>query len=600
MRFPRAFRRFLVGYLLLHLLAVALFVFTLTRITRNQMIRDAQTRMGTMTTMLANHVDRVEGGLGSPSLLDMNKQLGEETNSRFTLINTEGTVIADSVTELRDIGPHGTREEIVLAKANGSGFSERFSSTLNKPMMYLAKSYRSADSKEQAGFLRVAIPAVSINSAITNIQKLIWIFAIATSLLTALLMAFFSARSMEPLNLFSETARRIGDGDYRQDLSLRQQRDEWGELSQAFDQMQNEITQREERLTENSQRLEAVLSSMIEGVIGIDSVGSVMLANGAACKMLSLSLSELRGKKLLDIVRIPELRTAVENTQLNRTFSKTEFETHFEPKRRLKARVSVLTKEDGQQPPGAAVVFHDVTELRQLETMRQDFVANVSHELKTPLSSIKAYTETLKLGAIHDQDKNLHFVKRIESQAEQLENQILDLLELAKVESGKAAFVITDVSVNSACDASYHALMPLADENQVRLKLALSDEDLTIRADREAIETIIKNLLINAIHYTPTGGNVTIESMLDDTEVVINVIDTGIGIAADQQARVFERFYRVDRARSREKGGTGLGLAIVKHLTQAFDGRVTLESQVGKGCKFQVRMPAVLNEGDVH
>ena len=594
MRFPKAVRRFLLGYLVLHLLAVAIFVLILTRITKNQMVHDARTRMRTMATMLADYVDRLDQGLNDASLPAMLKKIGQQTNVRFTLVNDQGTVLADSETGTRDIGPHGTREEVLLAKANGSGFSQRYSATLDQSMMYFASLYQPAD-HQAAGYIRVAIPANSIDAAIGSLQRLIWLFAIGTSLLTASLMAVFSFRSMKPLSLFSASARQIAKGEYAQNRLGKYGRDEWAELARAFELMQNEIIHREDRLLENSHRLEAVLSSMIEGVLAVGPAGEVMLANRAACKMFCLEIAQLQGRKLLDVVRIPELREAIEKTRQHGTFSKTEFQTLTSPKRRLRARVSPLAKES---EPGVAVVLHDVTELRQLETMRQDFVANVSHELKTPLSSIKAYAETLRLGAINDQERNLEFVERIETQAELLDRQIHDLLELARVESGDAAFRISDVPINEVCQDCYEQFAPIATENQLQLQLRICPGNPLARADQKAIETVVANLVVNAIHYTPAGGRVTIETGAESGEAVIIVSDTGLGIASEHQTRVFERFYRVDRARSRDKGGTGLGLAIVKHLTQAFGGSVKLDSQIGKGSRFQVRLPISLAATD--
>ena len=600
MRFPRALRRLLLGYLVLHLLAAGIFGLVLTRILQNQMKRDTRARMAAMTTMLAEHVDGLPEGLNDSSLPRHLKVLGEKTKMRFTLVNAAGTVLADSETGTKDIGPHGTRAEILIAKENGVGFSERFSSTLDQRMMYCARAYQPAfrdDSQlpladRQGGIVRIATPTETINAALRPVMIYVWIFAVSLSLLTAFLMAIFSERSMRPLALFSKLARRIGMGKYERIPDLHDRDDEWGELSAAFRQMQSELATREERLFENSQRLEAVLSSMIEGVIAIDPTGHVMLANGAACKMLSLTRTSLLGRKLLEIIRIPELTAAVEKTQLQRTFSKTEFKTFTDPQRTLKARVSMLAAE---QETGVAIILHDVTELRQLETVRQDFVANVSHELKTPLASIKAYAETLRMGAINDQDNNMSFVENIEFQAELLNRQIQDLLQLARVESGEKAFSITDVNVNQVCESCYQQFLAIANENQVDLSIELSTDTPAARCDAEALETIVNNLVINAIHYTPEGGTVTITTDHDAPWAVISVIDNGIGIAPDQQARVFERFYRVDRARSRDMGGTGLGLSIVKHLTQSFDGNVKLTSQPGKGSQFQIRLPLAKN-----
>lgn len=593
MRYSRVVRRFLLGYLVLHLLTAGFFVFVLTRIVRNQMIRDARAKMETMTTMLELQLLERPQGLKDPELVDFLKRLGEQTEMRFTLITSDGNVVADSITGTQDIGPHGTREEVLAAKQEGLGFSQRYSNTVNRPMMYLARSYVPSDSTQDGGFVRVAVPSESINAAIADIQKYVWIFAIAIGTLTAFLMAIFAAQSMQPLSLFSQAARRIGVGQYDSVPSVHHRNDEWGELGDAFQQMQTELTRREDRLLENSQRLEAVLSSMIEGVLAIEPTGEVMLANGAACRMFGLTHPELVGRRLLEIVRIPELTTAVEKTQLQRTFSQTEFKTlagsqPAGPQRTLKARVSMLANDE---KPGVAVVLHDVTELRQLETMRQDFVANVSHELKTPLSSIKAYAETLRLGALHDSEKNLQFVEQIEFQAEMLNQQIQDLLQLARVESGKTTFSLSDVNLNDICRSCVQQFVEISAEGGLDLQLALAEPGPVSHSDAESINTIVKNLVVNAIHYTPRNGSITVSTACDNSWALITVADTGIGIAADQQTRIFERFYRVDKARSRDMGGTGLGLAIVKHLSQAQGGSVVVESQPGKGSEFQVRLP---------
>lgn len=543
--------------------------------------------MQSVASMLAGHIEDLENGLDNESLVGHVKRLGNLTNMRFTLITSEGNVVVDSVKGTEEIGPHGDREEVLLAKQEGWGFAQRYSDTLNVNMMYGAQRFDNSN-QEIVCYIRVASESYEINQEILEIQMFVWTFALVLSLLTSGLMAIFSVRSMQPLTTFAKAAQQIGIGKYDTSLATHGRDDEWGNLSEAFQQMQTELNRREQHLLENSQRLEAVLSSMIEGVLAITPSGEVMLANGAACRMLKLTLPEIFGKKLLEIVRIPELAQAIEKTQLQRTFSKTEFKTISGKQKTLKARVSMLADED---KPGVAIVLHDVTELRQLETMRQDFVANVSHELKTPLASIKAYAETLRLGALHDKNKNMQFVEQIEFQAELLNQQILDLLLLARVESGKNTFTITEFGINQICQASYDQFVEIAGERNLDFQLNLTHPSPVIAADIKSIETIVKNLIVNAIHYTPENGSISILSCVRNDSAVIEIKDTGIGISKDQQQRVFERFYRVDKARSRDMGGTGLGLAIVKHLTQNNGGSVHLESRLGKGSCFGIHLP---------
>jgi len=587
MRFTRAVRRLMLGYFILHLLTAGLFIFVLSQIVRNQKINDIEAEMQSVAFMLAGHIEDLENGLEDEALVGHLKRLGKLTNMRFTLITAEGNVVADSVKGTQEIGPHGSREEVLIAKKEGWGFTQRYSETLRVNMMYGAQRFDNSN-RNIGCYIRVASESNKINSEILEIQMFVWIFALILSLLTSGLMAIFSMRSMQPLTTFAKAVRQVGIGKYDSTLAIQHRDDEWGALSEAFQQMQTELNRREQHLLENTQRLEAVLSSMIEGVLAVEPSGEVMLANGAACRMLKLTHPEIFGKKLLEIVRIPELAQAIEKTQLQRTFSKTEFKTFSGTQRTLKARVSMLANKN---KPGVAIVLHDVTELRQLETMRQDFVANVSHELKTPLASIKAYAETLRLGALHDENKNMQFVEQIEFQAELLNQQILDLLHLARVESGTNTFTITDVKINQICQASYDQFAKIAVERKLDFQLDLTQPSPLIAADIKSIETIVKNLVVNAIHYTPENGSISILSYVKNGSAVIEVRDTGIGIAKDQQKRIFERFYRVDKARSRDMGGTGLGLAIVKHLTQNNGGSVQLKSQLGKGSSFEIHLP---------
>ena len=419
------------------------------------------------------------------------------------------------------------------------------------------------------------------------IRDSLWTYAVLLGALTTGLLVLLAFSAIRPLKGFAEAARNIGHGNFQQALPANL-RNEWGELADAYAQMQQEISNREGQLRETNARSEAMLSTMIEGVLATDGQGRISISNRAAERMLSLSSRDVVNRDLLDIARYPELHTAIQSARENKATAKAEFETLDPDRRRIKARATYLSSEPEK---GVAIVLRDVTDLHALENMRRDFVANVSHELKTPLASIKAYAETLRLGAIDDKDKNVQFVTQIETQAELLNLQIQDLLEIARVESGSSAFNIENIDINQLCRRSAQDLQAQADQRKVKLLLDVDQHPIIAKAEANGVTTIINNLISNAIHYTPAEGQVTVRTRLNGDRVQIEVSDTGIGISPEQQARVFERFYRVDKARSRDEGGTGLGLAIVKHLTQAFDGQVELESQIGKGSTFRVFLP---------
>lgn len=589
MKTPRVLSRFLIGYLVLHLLAATVFVIIFSRVTRHQMVENTKGRMESLALMLQAHLQELPGGLQDDSLVPHVLKLGRQTDFRYTVIDADGNVLADSKKGDQDIGLHLDRPEIIQSQRTKTGFSDRFSDTLQKPMMYLAINYQANDDEPASGFVRVAVPSATINDPILALQKTIWTFALLLGALTIGLMVFFASSAIRPLSGFAEVARNIGHGNFQQTLPMANRRDEWGELADAFTQMQQEIATREGQLRESNTRADAVLSTMIEGVLATDGDGRISISNRAAQRMMSFSSPDVVDRNLFDVVRYPELHTAIESARKNKTTAKAEFETLNPDRRRIKARATYFSSEPEQ---GVAIVLRDVTDIVALENMRRDFVANVSHELKTPLASIKAYAETLRLGAINDQDKNLQFVTQIETQAELLNLQIQDLLEIARVESGSSAFNMENVDINYLCRQSVKDLQAQADQRKVELLLETGDDQLIAKAEGSGVTTIINNLISNAIHYTPADGTVHVRIRRSGEWVEIEVADTGIGISAEHQARVFERFYRVDKSRSRDLGGTGLGLAIVKHLTQAFEGQLKLTSQVGKGSSFRILLPA--------
>jgi PAS domain S-box-containing protein len=371
-------------------------------------------------------------------------------------------------------------------------------------------------------------------------------------------------------------------------LSSTTDRDELTRLRTAFERIQGAVDAQWAGLRSSNERLLGMMRSMEEGVLALDADERIAMINEAGRRLLEMGDAEVVGRHLWELTRLRALRDAFAEAMSTGRASAKEFETTGAERHVLTLRAARLP---GSPALGVMIVLHDVTELRRLENLRRDFVANVSHELKTPLASIKAYAETLRLGALHDAEHNQQFVARIEEQADRLHQLIIDLLHLARVESGQQAFDIAEVCLRTIVDASVAAHAASAASRQITLASEPPAVPIDVMADEEGVRTIVNNLVDNAIKYTPGGGKVTVRWRQESGHAILEVQDTGIGIARQHQARVFERFYRVDKARSRELGGTGLGLAIVKHLVQAFGGSVGIESQPRMGSTFRVTLP---------
>lgn len=370
-----------------------------------------------------------------------------------------------------------------------------------------------------------------------------------------------------------------------------------GKLTCLYTDVATRLENRLSQLEQDRQQLSAVLSGMAEGVIAVDARRRLLFANASADRLFGLGPGSV-GRLVPELIRSPQVQEAVEATLAGSEPYRGEI-TMTGRDAGLRALAYVLsvhgTPLPGSPATAAVLVFHDVTELRRLERMRQDFVANVSHELKTPLASIKAYTETLLDWALHDETVNVRFLNRIEEQAERLNQLILDLLALARLESGQEVYdhcPLVLSPVIGSCVESHRGRAEAKNQSLI-LDLGPIDDNIFVLADDEAIRQIFDNLIDNAIKYTAEGGSVVVSCRLTVPcdAISVEVADSGIGIPRNDLPRVFERFYRVDKARSRELGGTGLGLSIVKHLVQSINGQINVDSRLGAGSKFTVQLP---------
>ena len=410
----------------------------------------------------------------------------------------------------------------------------------------------------------------------------------------ALFAWYFARRQTKPVRELTQAARRVGQGEDLPRVSL----DAVGDLAvlgQTFNRMSDRLAERIARLEEDRQQLRTILSGMVEGVVALDADQRILFANDRATHLLELTAHNPVGRRLWEVVRHRALLDVVQRALAHPEPAQQEINWTGAAPRSLTVHAARLP---GQPPRGAVVVLHDTSDLRRLERLRQEFVANVSHELKTPLSVIKACVETLLLGAVDDPQHRGPFLERIAEQGDRLYALILDLLSLARIESGDELFELTAVPVGPAVQACLERHQARAETRHLTLTVASvngraadGDDGVVAWADEEAFDQILDNLVDNALKYTPDGGRIHVDWRQEGEFVCLEVTDTGIGIPEQDLARIFERFYRVDKARSREMGGTGLGLSIVKHLVGAMRGSVRAASRVGQGTTFAVRLP---------
>lgn len=532
--------------------------------------------------------------LGQPtreSLHDAAHRVGNDIGLRVTVIRADGQVYGDSertIEGLLQMDNHRSRPEIVSALAAGKGESTRYSRTLNAEMLYLAFPILAPGAPSPWGVLRVAMPLTEVDRRVRAFHFDL-LLAGAAAMAVALIVAFIVLqRTRRPLLELTQAARQI-DGEILIGADLRNSQDEFGELARAFHEMSRRIQEKVEELSRERTQLSAILSSLVEGVIAVDHEGQILLLNAAAEKLFGVSSKDTRGRPALEVLRHQALYTVMQETlQQGRSVSH-EVTIHSPQERTLKVQSVPMSYGEGHT--GVLAAFYDITELRRLETLRQEFVANVSHELKTPLTAIKGYVDTLLEGAIEDPQHNREFLKIIEEHTRHLTLLIDDVLDLSAIEAKRVQLHMESVSLSDLVSRLIKGLAPMAKAKQVTIENSLSEALPKVLADRDKLAQILMNLLDNAIKFNRNQGTVTIKAAAETSQLILTIRDTGIGIAPADLPRIFERFYRADKAHSHDIAGTGLGLAIVKHLLDAHQGTISVTSVPGEGSTFVITLP---------
>jgi len=504
---------------------------------------------------------------------------------RVTVITSEGLALADSQSDPHTMENHAERPEIREALANGDGLSLRHSVTINRDLLYYAVRFSVPGGPPVV--LRFALPVRAVNEEVWAFRSRLWFSSLIVFLVTgmaSLLISRTFARRVERLQFFS---RRVAEGDFRQIDA-----DRYGDALEALAVSLNDSAAHLDRairtLTEERNLSAAILGSMVEGVAIVNSAERLLFANEGFAGILELDSPPQPGSSLVEVVRQTELIEAVRDVLKGAPRVEAEIITGTLRQRFFAATVASVKATENS---GAVVVLHDITDLRKLERVRRDFVANVSHEFKTPLTAIQGFAETLLAGAMDDPQNRVRFLQIILEHSQRLARLTDDLLELSKMDADRLDLEVDRLSASQVVQSCVETTQRLANEKHLRVSINLPPSLPDIAGDRRRIAEVLQNLLDNAIQYTPSGGEIVVSASSDGQEVTFTVSDTGIGIPQVDQPRIFERFYRVDVARSREVGGTGLGLSIAKHLVEAHGGRVWVESEVGRGSQFHFTVP---------
>jgi len=546
-------------------------------VTRSQIERDLVDE----ATVLAHGLR--PGDLEAPDLGARVARLGGAIRARITVVAGSGRVLAD--TEVKDVGAmenHGQRPEVVLARERGTGVVARFSHTVRRELIYAAAAVPDCDA-----IVRIARDVSGVKADLRRPTRNFWWFGAGVVVLAMIAAVVLTRGLTRPLLDLTEAARQVEAGDLGAHVYPRG-RDELATLGHAFNRMTQQLQESLDTAHEETARLSTILEGMTEGVVAVDRDERISFLNGAAREILALDpVARIEGARFYELVRDPSILGMVQMAASRREPLQSEVR-HEGPPRRM---IQVYAAPVGDETPGVILVLRDMSRLRRLEKMRSDFVSNVSHELRTPLASIAAALETLEDDEARlDAETGPRFLAMIRRNLGRLEALLNDILALSRLESRPETLPKEPVDFAQVTRASAEEFQTRARKGGVALRVRAEGRQIVV-GDVSTLRRVVDNLILNAITYTPEGGEIDVAVSAAGDAAILEVADTGIGIPRDEIDRIFERFYRVDKARSRSVGGTGLGLAIVKHAVGLHGGTVEVESELARGTRFTVRIP---------
>ena len=525
--------------------------------------------------------------LSSPKAMsDQLRHIAAISGSRVTLVDAQGRVFADSEKDFAQLENHLNRSEIQEARLRGKGKSIRFSQSLRVDMLYVAVTIKAKD--RITGYVRLARPLHEIQSLIGKVYQSIFFAIIIVSILSLLIALFISYRLSEPIRMMERFTERLRHGEPSGNIMLHTA-DETKKLADNINYLVEELQNKIQLANEEKSKLMTALTSINEGVLILNHDERIEFISPSLADTLSGQYGDVTGKSLMEAFRNVELQKAFQTFKQTRNQVSSEITLGVTEPVIMKVSLSQVRGFPGDDK--IMVVFHNITRLKKLETIRTDFVANVTHEIRTPLTAIIGYLETLQGGALQNPDDAGRFIDIMLKQAQRLNRLVEDLMTLSKIELGEVLLRFEDVSLHDVLDNIIVLLEAKTTAKKIIMENRLSPDLPPIKADRDRLNQVFVNVLDNAIKFTPEEGHVTLDGTAKDDFVVVRISDTGVGIPRDEIQRLGERFYRVDKTRSRELGGTGLGLSIVKHLMLAHGGKMEIESQLGRGTTVSLFFP---------
>lgn len=570
---------FIVGMLISSLLSFSVIKKEVDLNIKNQMITDVK---------LVSKIIELEKKQGvNDYSFDISSRIKEITDARFTLIEKDGKVVFDSEVDINTMENHSDRIEFREALKGKLGISSRFSETLNKDFLYVA--YPVIENTGINLVVRLSKPLTDIKSLILKTQQELF-GAFLIGLIISLIMGYSVAVYISrPLKKITATANNIATGDFSEQLYYRGN-DEIKDLTLSFNKMAKKLGKTVGELKHRNSNMSSILDNVVSGIIAVDKDEKVLFMNKAAAEYIGIKKPGNEGQFAIKAIRDNGLDEFIKYLIRNQGLSIEEMKFSRNEHKQFIVNGNPMYGDDKENPYGYIIVIHDITEIKRLENIRTDFVANVSHELKTPLTSIIGFAETLKNGGIDDKATEENFLGIILEEADRLQKLIDDILSLSEIESKKIANE-QKFSVSQSIQEVVFMLERQAIDKSQTLKFNDDTSGVLLNANRNQFKQMLINLVENAIKYTPEKGFVEVTLKVFDNEILIEVEDNGIGIPNESIDRIFERFYRVDKARSRELGGTGLGLSIVKHIVQILNGKISVKSELGEGTKFTIGIP---------